>query len=102
MKVLFRNMFPENIIQATFQQVQTNYIPVKPRLQRIPTNIINGTSMIMVNATTAKPLMKPILEYTNEMNVLGNRKVNHRSLQKTVCRFNCILHWFWYCLKYFG
>uniref|UniRef100_A0A914YVE1 Amino acid transporter n=1 Tax=Panagrolaimus superbus TaxID=310955 RepID=A0A914YVE1_9BILA len=66
-----RNMFPENIIQATFQQVQTNYIPVKPRLQRIFTNATNATSMIALNTTTAQPLMKPILEYTNEMNVLG-------------------------------
>uniref|UniRef100_A0AC35G795 Amino acid transporter n=1 Tax=Panagrolaimus sp. PS1159 TaxID=55785 RepID=A0AC35G795_9BILA len=67
-----RNMFPENIIQATFQQVQTNYIPVKPRLQRILTNVtFNATSMAAINATTAQPLMKPILEYTNEMNVLG-------------------------------
>ncbi|KAE9556382.1 hypothetical protein FO519_000422 [Halicephalobus sp. NKZ332] len=61
-----RNMFPENIIQATFQQVQTNYIPVKPRLQRIN---LNGTNM--AENSTIIPLMKPILEYTNEMNVLG-------------------------------
>uniref|UniRef100_A0AC34QTV8 Amino acid transporter n=1 Tax=Panagrolaimus sp. JU765 TaxID=591449 RepID=A0AC34QTV8_9BILA len=61
-----RNMFPENIIQATFQQVQTNYIPVRPRLQRIS---VNGTNMT-INATLP-PQMKPILEYTNEMNVLG-------------------------------
>lgn len=53
-------MFPENIIQATFQQVQTNYVAVKPKMQRA-----GG------NTTLEKPIMKPILEYTNEMNVLG-------------------------------
>lgn len=57
---IFRNMFPENIIQATFQQVQTNYVAVKPKMQRA-----GG------NTTLEKPIMKPILEYTNEMNVLG-------------------------------
>lgn len=80
-------MFPENIVQATFQQVQTNYIAVKPRL--LPRNIStllfsNGTALINSNSTTnllattltsissnTKPIMKPILEYTNEVNVLG-------------------------------
>ncbi|KAH7725528.1 Protein GLT-3 [Aphelenchoides avenae] len=57
-----RNMFPENIVQATFQQVQTNYVPQRPHVQRIA----NGT---MFNET--EPIMKPILEYTNEVNVLG-------------------------------
>uniref|UniRef100_A0A1I8BLW3 Amino acid transporter n=1 Tax=Meloidogyne hapla TaxID=6305 RepID=A0A1I8BLW3_MELHA len=63
-----RNMFPENIVQATFQQVQTNYVPVKP--PRVPPskplfNLTNTTTQ-----TTKTPL-KPILEYTNEVNVLG-------------------------------
>ncbi|VDK43606.1 unnamed protein product [Anisakis simplex] len=57
-----RNMFPENIIQATFQQVQTNYVAVKPRLLKA------GSA---INGTMEKPIMKPVLEYTNEMNVLG-------------------------------
>lgn len=55
-------MFPENIVQATFQQVQTNYVPQRPHVQRIA----NGTTF---NET--EPIMKPILEYTNEVNVLG-------------------------------
>ncbi|CAK5075638.1 unnamed protein product [Meloidogyne enterolobii] len=61
-----RNMFPENIVQATFQQVQTNYVPVKP--PRVPPSkpLFNST-----NTTTAKIPLKPILEYTNEVNVLG-------------------------------
>ncbi|KAJ1349141.1 putative sodium-dependent excitatory amino acid transporter glt-3 [Parelaphostrongylus tenuis] len=56
-----RNMFPENIIQATFQQVQTYYVPIKPKLQRL-----NGTG----NASEVI-IHKPQLTYTNEMNVLG-------------------------------
>uniref|UniRef100_A0A915ACQ9 Amino acid transporter n=1 Tax=Parascaris univalens TaxID=6257 RepID=A0A915ACQ9_PARUN len=56
-----RNMFPENIIQATFQQVQTNYVAVKPKVLKASGG----------NGTSEKPIMKPILEYTNEMNVLG-------------------------------
>ncbi|CAI5447912.1 unnamed protein product [Caenorhabditis angaria] len=46
-----RNMFPENIIQATFQQVQTVY-----------KNATNGTDVIA---------QRRDLTYTNEMNVLG-------------------------------
>ncbi|PIO56545.1 hypothetical protein TELCIR_22055, partial [Teladorsagia circumcincta] len=56
-----RNMFPENIIQATFQQVQTYYVPIRPKLQRL-----NGTSNV-----SEVVFHKPQLTYTNEMNVLG-------------------------------
>nr|CAD2175302.1 unnamed protein product [Meloidogyne enterolobii] len=80
-----RNMFPENIVQATFQQVQTNYVPVKP--PRVPPSkpLFNSTN---TTTQTAKIPLKPvknilnkklnfnflkkqILEYTNEVNVLG-------------------------------
>jgi len=84
-----RNMFPENIVQATFQQVQTNYIAVKPRVMPRGPNSTqfpmgmggmgqaplplspphNSTPFPATN--TSEPLMKPILEYTNEVNVLG-------------------------------
>lgn len=62
-------MFPENIVQATFQQVQTNYVPQRPHVQRIA----NGTTF---NET--EPIMKPILEYTNEVNVLGKSQASNR------------------------
>ena len=63
-------MFPENIVQATFQQVQTNYIPARPKvMQRIGSLLSNGTVTSNVSDST---LMKPILEYTNEVNVLGS------------------------------
>lgn len=28
--ILFRNMFPDNIVQATFQQVETEYREIRP------------------------------------------------------------------------
>ena len=56
-------MFPENIVQATFQQVQTYYLPRQPRVFRV-----NGT--LSTNSTDLP--QKPQLMYTNEMNVLGN------------------------------
>uniref|UniRef100_A0A0K0FPZ4 Amino acid transporter n=1 Tax=Strongyloides venezuelensis TaxID=75913 RepID=A0A0K0FPZ4_STRVS len=61
-----RNMFPENIIQATFQQVQTEYVEVKTRIHKVT----GGNDTEMSNMT--EPIiMKPTLKYTNEMNVLG-------------------------------
>uniref|UniRef100_A0A8R1DMG4 Amino acid transporter n=3 Tax=Caenorhabditis japonica TaxID=281687 RepID=A0A8R1DMG4_CAEJA len=58
-----RNMFPENIIQATFQQVQTEYMPIKPSRVRNATGF--GGNI------TAEVMHKQTLTYTNEMNVLG-------------------------------
>lgn len=58
-------MFPENIVQATFQQVQTNYVPIKPKLQRFPQN--NGSTAVASAVNSSEVLMKPVLEYTNEV-----------------------------------
>ncbi|GMT22080.1 hypothetical protein PFISCL1PPCAC_29009 [Pristionchus fissidentatus] len=55
-----RNMFPENIVQATFQQVQTYYTPHK-----------SFTRNATTNATDVVDIYKPHLTYTYEMNVLG-------------------------------
>ncbi|CAJ0564215.1 unnamed protein product, partial [Mesorhabditis spiculigera] len=57
-----RNMFPENIVQATFQQVQTEYILDRPKVFR-------NSTFAHTNATTGK--YKPVLKHVNEMNVLG-------------------------------
>uniref|UniRef100_A0A914D7S4 Amino acid transporter n=1 Tax=Acrobeloides nanus TaxID=290746 RepID=A0A914D7S4_9BILA len=59
-----RNMFPENIVQATFQQVHTEYKEVRPKIQKI------GSGGNATNFTAAS-YMKPTLEHENEMNVLG-------------------------------
>uniref|UniRef100_A0A0N4ZB35 Amino acid transporter n=1 Tax=Parastrongyloides trichosuri TaxID=131310 RepID=A0A0N4ZB35_PARTI len=61
-----RNMFPENIIQATFQQVQTEYIEVKTRVHKV-----SGVNDTDLGNMTEPVIMKPTLKYTNEMNVLG-------------------------------
>lgn len=62
-----RNMFPENIVQATFQQVQTDYVQVKPRVR---INNSSNSLVVVMNGTQAH-LMKRVLTYTNEVNVLG-------------------------------
>lgn len=51
-----RNMFPENVIQATFQRVQTTYHEQKPRTAKE-----NITSLIM----------KKKIENAEGMNILG-------------------------------
>lgn len=63
---LFRNTFPENIVQATFQQVQTKYIPVKPKIVKK-----NSSEMAQAIANGSLTVMKPSVEYTAGMNVLG-------------------------------
>ncbi|VDK46528.1 unnamed protein product [Anisakis simplex] len=63
---LIRNMFPENIVQATFQQVQTTYVPVKPKILRK-----NTTEMLLALANGSMTVMRPSIEYTPGMNVLG-------------------------------
>lgn len=52
-------MFPENIIQATFQQVQTKYVTVTQKV--IKKNMIPGIT----------DYTKPTTEYTSGMNCLG-------------------------------
>ncbi len=56
-------MFPENIVQATFQQVQTKYIVVKPKILK------NTTMAAMANGTL--DVIKPSTEYIAGINVLG-------------------------------
>lgn len=51
-------MFPENIVQATFQQAQTKYIKVKPKL-------------FMKNNTSISSNLQPVVEKMDGINVLG-------------------------------
>ncbi len=60
-----RNMFPENIIQATFQQVQTVYVKQFPKLVKndsVAMEAIKNGSQFKLIAD---------LEYKDGMNVLG-------------------------------
>jgi len=63
---LIRNSFPENIVQATFQQVQTKYVKVRPKIVKK-----NDTATLKLLASGALDYMKPSVEYTAGMNVLG-------------------------------
>lgn len=62
-------MFPENIVQATFQQVHTEYKEYRPRISKIP-KVGSGANATNLTSTV---IMKPTLEHENEMNVLGKR-----------------------------
>lgn len=58
---LIRNMFPENIVAATFQQVQTKYVNVTPVLT--PAHREKNFSL--------EPYVKAVVEPSPGMNVLG-------------------------------
>uniref|UniRef100_A0A915IIU9 Amino acid transporter n=1 Tax=Romanomermis culicivorax TaxID=13658 RepID=A0A915IIU9_ROMCU len=60
---LLRNMFPENIVRATFQQVQSKYVKVPVK------NSSKIEQLIALNETLFK--MKHELEFKDGMNVLG-------------------------------
>uniref|UniRef100_A0A915ATV9 Amino acid transporter n=2 Tax=Parascaris univalens TaxID=6257 RepID=A0A915ATV9_PARUN len=63
---LIRNMFPENVVQATFQQVQTKYVAVKPKILKK-----NTSEILLAIANGSMSVMRPSVEYTPGMNVLG-------------------------------
>uniref|UniRef100_A0A914EJE7 Amino acid transporter n=1 Tax=Acrobeloides nanus TaxID=290746 RepID=A0A914EJE7_9BILA len=62
---LLRNMFPENIVRATFQQVQTKYVKVRPKLLKK-----NDTEALRLLASGSLDYLKPTVEFTEGMNVL--------------------------------
>lgn len=79
-------MFPENIIQATFQQVQTKYIIVKPTLVKSNLSVSHlfGLEVLLCSflrtnwriagwqdPNAQKEYVKAAVEYIAGMNVLG-------------------------------
>ncbi|XP_023244102.1 excitatory amino acid transporter-like [Centruroides sculpturatus] len=63
---LIRNMFPENLLQACFQQVETTYVKRKPMIVR--THAEDGTNIsVFANET----ILKRSLIYKDGTNVLG-------------------------------
>lgn len=64
---LLRNMFSDNIIRATFQQVETDYRLV-PRQRRV---FIDDDGVNSTSNMTMVMVPKPYIKYTNGMNALG-------------------------------
>ncbi|KAI6194493.1 Excitatory amino acid transporter 2 [Aphelenchoides besseyi] len=63
---ILRNMFPENIVQATFQQMQTKYVRVRPKVLKK-----NDTETMNLLNSGALDTLVPSVEYILGMNVLG-------------------------------
>ncbi|EGT36339.1 CBN-GLT-6 protein [Caenorhabditis brenneri] len=55
---LVRNMFPENIIQATFERMQTTYVAIRPKIAS-------------KNGTAGNIIVKRSIGMTKGMNILG-------------------------------
>ena len=90
-----RNLFPENLVQACFQQVQTIYVEAEPGIKKKDSHpdILNGTNITTagmettmatvtaafnetnITATVAPVLKMRALQYKDGMNVLGNSLV---------------------------
>ena len=75
----YRNMFPENLVQACFQSSQTYYVPKKPINETDNATLLTTTLAPMTttlsgsNLTLAKPVeeFERKLRYIDGMNVLG-------------------------------
>ena len=77
--IIFRNLFPENLVQACFQQVQTIFVNKTVDITP-PQKDANGTTMATVtmalvgnasNATEPRMIVVRQLQYKDGMNVLG-------------------------------
>lgn len=65
-------MFPDNIVRATFEQVQTKYVKVRPKVL-----LNNDPKTILAYNRGDFDYDKPTVEYSEGMNVLGkNTKKN--------------------------
>lgn len=92
---LIRNMFPENIVQATFQQVKTEYVKIRPKIVKK-----NDTQTLKLLASGAFDYVKPSTVYTPGMNVLG-KELNYAPKLGVIplFRYYNFLHWLWHCYK---
>ncbi|CAH2325795.1 excitatory amino acid transporter 2 isoform X3 [Pelobates cultripes] len=70
---LIRNLFPENLVQACFQQIQTvtKKVTVETRIEE-PTNVTDSVFSLMNDTVVvAQEEIKKKLEFKDGMNVLG-------------------------------
>ena len=81
--MLDRNLFPENLVQACFQQVKTIYVPKESDIVPVNAVDVNATTVApttvatttvdmwnATNVTEEVPMMRA-LQYQDGMNVLG-------------------------------
>lgn len=66
---LIRNMFPENLLQACFQQVETSYSKEKPKIVKV--SDYNDTLDIGIAINETQYITKRTLSYKDGTNVLG-------------------------------
>lgn len=84
-------MFPENLVQATFQQVQTKYVKVRPKILKR-----NDTETMRKLTSGLLDYMQPSVEYTSGMNVLGEcgrAGRTHRTLQASSSSASASASW---------
>uniref|UniRef100_A0A915EVE9 Amino acid transporter n=1 Tax=Ditylenchus dipsaci TaxID=166011 RepID=A0A915EVE9_9BILA len=62
---LIRNSFPENLVQATFQNMKTKYVVVRPKILKH-----NDSASLAALAKGTYDTLKPSVEYTDGLNVL--------------------------------
>lgn len=68
-------MFPENVIQATFEHVHTVEKVVRPSIKALRKN---DSATVALLANGAYDFTKPVVEYTSGINVLGKNRVDIR------------------------
>lgn len=76
MMLFDRNMFPENLIRATFQHQRTDYRLVKKELWKVSEAENEEVSV-----------MKPFVEYKDGLNILGNNVYSYAS-PTVACNIN--------------
>lgn len=76
---LIRNMFPQNIVEATMYRSQTAFVVVRKK--------------ILKNGTITPVLMRKTIKLTQGTNILGRPAYLHA--YNFLSRTDCILHWFW-------
>lgn len=72
-------MFPENIVAATFQQAQTKYVTIRPKILKVNDSL----HLEMLNNGTLD-YVKAALEYNDGINVLGQFEKRYPFLSRSI------------------
>lgn len=68
--IFFRNMFPDNLFQAAFQQAHTVYIPKKLPLQNESDRVVESTAETGGTVNPEQELVR-VIQYRSGTNTLG-------------------------------